>query len=555
MAGDLLALGVLVAFALLAGRAVAWLRVPRVTGYLLAGALLGPSVGHHLGVPTLLSDESVVRLQPLAHVALALIVFSVGGHFRLAVLRRWAWRILALVAADALIPCAVVVVATRVAGADTSVALMLGIIAAATAPAATVMVIREYEADGELSHLILALLGMTNFVAIVGFQVVAHVVVTPDQPVSHLAFVLGAPLALGVGAGLLMSYWEERLERRAERQLMALAVLVACVGAAGVLGVSLLLTALVAGMVVVNASPHERRLFEDLQLIDYPFYVPFFALAGASLHIDLLPSMGWIGAAYVLARTVGKIAGNTLGARVGHFGPTAQRWLGLGMLAQAGVAVGFASQLSQTWGQNGKQVEALVLASVLVFEVTGPVLTRTSLVHGGEVTLVTLLSRRAPIGVFEGMHQVVEHFRGSLGIPTWHKLTRPGDMLVEHVMRRNVETVRDNLPFAKLLQVLGHSRYDRIPIVDGRGALVGQICYGEISSTLFEEALSDLVVARDLASTDPVTLRANDTLEVALHLFVEHSDVTYVPVVANDDDARLVGVVRQNDVLAACRKL
>lgn len=555
MAWDLFAFGVLIVAALLLGRMAGSARVPRVTGYLVSGALLGPSFADLVGVPPLLSVETVQKLMPVSQVALALIIFTVGGNFRFSVLRRWVWRILTLVATDSLVPFAVVFIATRLAGATTAVALMLGIVAAATAPAATVMVIREFEADGELSHLMMALLGTTNFVAIVAFQLVAHVVVTPDEPWSHLGFKLGVPIGLGVVVGLIISYWEQRIPRIAERQLMALAALVICAGAAGHLGVSVLLTALVAGMVVVNASPHERRLFEDLQLIDYPFYVPFFALAGASLHLDALPHIGLVGIAYVIARAFGKIVGNGIGSRIGHFGRTAERWLGLGMLAQAGVAVGFAAQLSRTWGETGRHVEALVLASVLVFEIVGPVLTRASLVNGGEVTLVTLLSRRAPVGVFEGMHHVVEHFRGALGVPAWHKLNNPCDVLVEHVMRRNVETVRDNLPFSKLLQVLGHSRYDRIPVLDKEGKLVGQLCYADISNTLFDEMLSSLVVARDLLTSDPLFLRSTDTLEMALALYSAHPDVTYVPVADPEDPTRLLGVVRQNDVIAACRRL
>ncbi len=555
MAWELFAFGLLIAAALFLGRLISLARVPRVTGYLLTGALLGPSFGHLVGIPPLVNETTLEALAPVSKVALALIVFAVGGHFRFSVLKRWLWRILTLVAADALVPFAVVFSVTWLVGATAPVAVMLGIIAAATAPAATVMVIREVEADGELSHLMLALLGMTNFLAIVAFQLVAHIVVTPHEPWSQLAFDLGVPIAIGAGVGLAVSYWEQRIARRVERQLMTLAALVICAGAAGALDVSILLTCLVAGVVVANASPHERRVFEDLQEIDYPFYVPFFALAGATLHLDALPHMGLIGVAYVLARAAGKVAGNALGARLGRFGPTAERWLGTGMLAQAGVAVGFASQLSETWGDTGRQLEALVLASVLVFEVVGPILTRTSLVHGGEVTILTLLGRSAPVGVFEGMHQVVERFRDSLGIPSWHKLEHPCDVFVEHVMRRNVETIRDNLPFSNLLQVLGHTRYDRIPVLDKEGKLVGQLCYAEVAETLFDEMLASLVVAGDVMTPEPLTLRSSDTLNRAIDLFRNNPDVTYVPVVHPDDPTRLLGVVRHNDVLAACRRL
>lgn len=555
MTGALFAFGVLIVAALAAGRFVGYLRVPRVTGYLLTGVVLGPSFAEAMGLPILIIEKTVQGFAPISQVALALVIFAVGGEFQFSLLRRWFRRTVTLVAADFFIPFVLVFGATWSTGASLPMAVLLGIVAASGAPAATAMVIREFEADGELSHLMMTLLGATSFVCIVAFQIAAHFFITPTEPWSAMILTLAVPIGLGAGAGLLVSYWEQRIDRVAERQLMTLAVLIACTGAARYLGVSVLLSTLVAGVVVGNASPHERRVFEELQRIDYPFYVPFFVLAGANLHLQALPHLGLIGAAYLLARTVGKVVGDGVGARLGRFGPTAERWLGVGMLAQAGVAVGFAAQLRETWGEEGRHAEALILAAVLVFEVIGPVLTRASLVHGGEVTLVTVLTRRAPVGVFEGMHQVVEHFRGSLGIPSWHKLDNPRDVLVQHVMRRNVETIRDNLSFTQLLQVLGHSRNDRIPVLDRNGKLVGQIRYADLAHTLFDEALSSLVVARDLITPEPLTLRSSDTLHHALELFGAHRDVICVPVVDPDDPTRLVGIVRQNDVLAACRRL
>jgi CBS domain-containing protein len=239
---------------------------------------------------------------------------------------------------------------------------------------------------------------------------------------------------------------------------------------------------------------------------------------------------------------------------VWQFGSIAERWLGVGMLAQAGVAVGFAHQLGESWGAQGKKLEALILAAVLVFEMIGPILTRAALVHGGEVPVLALLSRGAPVGVFEGMHEVIGHIRLALGIPVWRKSNNPAHVLVRHVMRRNVETARDNLPFAKVLQLLGHTRYDRIPVLDASGRLVGQICYADVAGILFDDALSSLVVARDLMTPAPITLATDDTLDKALRVFAASPDVTYVPVVDGADPKRLLGIVRQNDVLAACRR-
>jgi Kef-type K+ transport system membrane component KefB/CBS domain-containing protein len=555
--------------ALAGGRLAALCRVPRVTGYLLAGVCFSPSLAHLLGFPALIRPEALTLLDLIAEIALGLILLSIGGQLQPANLRRWKHRILLFSLSETgltfvLVGGVVLVINTffmqwAVAGLSvfgTSCYLMvfLGIISVATAPAATLMVVRECESEGPLTQAALTLVGLNNILALCGFVLVAHWLVAPAAGLMPLLGRLFAPLLVGAVFGLLAAAWAERLDKNSEYKLLMLggvaAVTVVCRWWAG----EALLAYLAFGATLANASPRWHRLTAALQEIDYPLYVAFFVLAGANLHLDTLTRIGWIGVFYVLARIAGKMGGTWLGARLGGFREGVGRWTGWTLLSQAGVAIGLAGSLARQWPEGGALVETVVLGSVVVFELIGPLAVRYGLVRAGEVPILSLLKKRAPQGTLEGMHQVVQHFRSSLGLPAGHRLEDPGDILVEHVMRRNVETLRNDTHFNELLRLIAHSRYDRFPVVDEESRFVGMVDYSEIRNLLFEPSLADLVVAGDLVHAARAGLRADQSLREALAVVQQHPDISYFAVVDPNDCRRLRGILSQNDLLAAFQK-
>jgi len=191
----------------------------------------------------------------------------------------------------------------------------------------------------------------------------------------------------------------------------------------------------------------------------------------------------------------------------------------------------------------------------VVFELIGPLAVRHGLIRAGEVPLLAMLQKRAPVGALEGMHNVLEHFRSSLGMPAGHQFRDPGDILVRHIMRQNVETIRHNAPYAELLKHIAHSRYDRFPVVDGQNQFIGMINYTEIRNLLFEPALVPLVVAGDLVTTASHALYPDQPLREALVLLRRHQDISFFPVVDPEDHRHLLGILNQNDLLAAFRRL
>ncbi|WP_432822509.1 cation:proton antiporter domain-containing protein [Trichloromonas sp.] len=563
-------LAIILLGALAGGRLASLCHIPRVTGYLLTGLLLGPSLAHLLGLPPVLREENLDSLSVLSEIGLALILTNIGAQFRAENLRRWGGRILIFSFAETAGTFLLVGAATSLTNLlllgyqvgswtvlETSLALgvLFGSIAMTTAPAATMMVIREYESEGPVTTAVMTLIGLNNLATITVFTLAATLLTRPATGYFEVLVQLVVPLTLGGLLGLGLSFWAQRLELGSEHKLLLLGGVILTVSLCGAVEVNPLLACFALGMVLANSSPIWHRLFESLKQVDYPLYVIFFMLAGARLHLETLFHIGLLGVAYVVARSLAKWLGPRIGARFGNFGERERATICYTLFSQGGVAIGLAAGLAASWPEGGKLVETVVLGSVVVFELVGPLAVRHGLVRAGEVPLLSLLQKRVPQDALEGLHSVVSHFRSSLGLPAGHQVNDPGDILVRHVMRQNVETIRNNTPYHDLLKIIAHSRYDRFPVVDGRGSFVGMIDYTEIRNLLFEPSLMSLVVAGDLTSADHYALYPDQPLREALTLLEQKRSISFFPVVDREQPDRLLGILSQNDVMAAFRRL
>ncbi len=563
------ALGVILLGGLAGGRLAGLCHVPRVTGYLLVGLLIGPSFAHLTGLPEPIAGATLADLRIVTDIALVLILLNIGGQFRTENLRRWKHRILLLSAAE--MGLTFLLVSTAVAVLNLTVlqqtvgdlsllrtsiyfALLMGLIATATAPAVTLMVIQEYGAEGSVTNSTLTLVGLNNIVAMLGFSAITHCLTAVGAGPAGILFQMAGPVLIGGLTGFLLSILVQRLESSHEHKMLLLGGALATGGLCRWLGVNPLLGSLALGLVLANSSPRWHQLQEALQQIAYPLYVVFFVIAGANLHLETLSQLGLLGFGYVAARTLGKMAGARLGGYYGRFTSRECSCTGFTLLGHGGIAIGLACSLPGQWPGGGQMIETIVLGSVVVFELIGPLFIRHGLVKAGEVPILSLLQKRAPLGTLEGLHNVVQHFRSSLGIPASRQIRDPGDILVKHIMRRNVETILNSTPFNQLLHLIAHSRYDRFPVVDTEGRFVGMIDYTEIRNLLFEPALATLVVASDLAHRPPVAFSPDQSLREALDLLQNHRNISYFPVIAPQEPDRLLGILSQNDLIAAFRR-
>ncbi len=567
----LFALGLAYLAALLLGRLASKVHLPKVTGYLIVGLLLGPSFAKIFHLPALIGETTIERIRVLSDIALALIMFTIGTQFKADSYRRWGKKIILLSTAEILATFLFVGIAIfffnifviresfdpslGVLGTAWYFAIFIGIIAFATAPAATLLVIREYESDGPVTELVLALVGQNNLVSIFAFNIAAFFLLHAEGSLGSFFVVLFGPIAVGIFTGFAISAWAQLLEKNVEFQLLLLGGIFANIGLARLFNLDIFLICFFTGIVVTNASPKASSLLATVRSVDYPLYVVFFILAGSSLHIEGLFHLGLVGVVYIIMRSGGKLFGSWLGSRLAGFGDAEQNWVGLAMLAQAGVAIGLSQTLANTWREGGEMIQTIILGSVVFFELVGPISVRHALVRAGEVPILTLLAKRSSEGSFEGLHHVIDHFRASLGIPAHYQINSASDIMIKHIMRKNVDTMCENATFNEILSLVSHSKYDRFPVTNGNNEFMGVIDYSDIRDVLFDSSLSKIIVARDIVKPEPLTFLPEQTLGDALKVFQTHSNISYMPVLDSKNRKKLVGIVSQNDVLSTFRTI
>ena len=406
----LICLSIALIAGLLMSRLAKAVNLPAVTSYLVAGLLLGPFVLGRLGLSGLGigfgSLEQVEGYGVVTQVALGFIAFVIGNEFRLSSLRSMGQQAITVGIAQAVITTALVDVALvgvhllfpRVLSLAS--AITLGSIAAATAPAATLMVVKQYKAKGPLTHLLLMVVAIDDAVGLVLFSASYGVANALEQGHMDLLSVVVEPLMeillsllLGAVAGYLLNLLEVYFHSRSKRMSLSVAFVLLTVGVSllevevgGVrCGFSLLLVCMMTGTVFCNVCPTSEELMDRLDRWVSPINILFFVLSGAELDLTILsnPLVLLVGVVYIASRSLGKISGAYTSCRATKCSPSIQKYLGITLLPQAGVALGMAAEAAQL--SDGHMVRNVVLFSVLVYELVGPTLTRMALTAAGEI--------------------------------------------------------------------------------------------------------------------------------------------------------------------------
>ena len=382
--------------------------LPAVTAYLVTGLLLGPYCLGRLGLAGIgfhtMADVASLGIIPDA--ALGFIAFTIGNEFRLADLRSMGRQavtvgILQAVATTIVVDAALIALHLLFPAAiSVPSAITLGAIAAATAPAATLMVVRQYRAEGPLTRLLLMVVAIDDAVGLVLFSAsfgVAHaleqgsisVITVVVEPVLEILL----SLLLGAGAGYVLDWSERYFHSRGNRISVSVAFVLLTVGLSSVefrlgpvrCGFSLLLVCMMTGTVFCNICQTSGALMERLDRWTTPLSVLFFILSGAELDLQILgnPMVLLIGAVYIAARSTGKILGARGSCALTGCEAKIQKYLGITLLPQAGVALGMA--LTAAGLSDGAMVRNVVLFSVLVYEMVGPTLTKNALAAAGEI--------------------------------------------------------------------------------------------------------------------------------------------------------------------------
>ena len=403
-----------IAIALMAGlllsRVVKVLKLPAVTGYLIAGILIGPYCLGQLNIPGIgfVDHDSVTSLDLISQVALGFIAFAIGNEFRLSQLKKTGRQatIIAIVQAvtATLLVDAVLIGIHFIVGDKLPIAtaITLGAIATATAPAATLMVVRQYKAKGPLTSILLPVVALDDAVGLVVFAVSFGIAKALTNGTFSLTSILLEPLievvmsvALGFLMGLLFTFFERWFHSNSKRLCLSVTFVILTVAISmlevevgGIrIGFSALLVCMMLGSVFCNICDFSEELMQRTDKWTAPLFVLFFVLSGAELELNVFTDIAivLIGVAYIVARSAGKCLGATLSAKATGCPPMIVKYLGITLLPQAGVALGMSLTAAQVLGADGSLIRNVSLFAVLIYELVGPLLTKISLTRAGEI--------------------------------------------------------------------------------------------------------------------------------------------------------------------------
>lgn len=384
----LLYLAMLLIGGLLCGRIVKQVKLPNVTGYLIAGLLLGP---HVLNI---IPSNVIENFDILSSIALAFIAFTIGGEFKISYFKRVGLTPIVIAIFEALIAVFLVQGILIATGFDAAFAVVLGSIAAATAPAATIMVIKQYKAKGPVTETLLSVVALDDAVALIafGFAVAMAKAIAGSNDGGSAAITILEPffeviLALGVGAvlGVVFKVPLKFFKKNENRQIITCGMVFLASGLASLFGISQLLTCMAMGATFCNVSRESNNIVKLAEYLTPPIFLLFFAVSGAELNISLIPTIGTIGVLYIVFRAAGKILGATIGAKIMKAPKTVCTFLGPTLLPQAGVAIGLVSVSATVVPQYAPKIRAVILCGTMIYEIIGPAVTKFCLKKAGEI--------------------------------------------------------------------------------------------------------------------------------------------------------------------------
>ena len=416
----LLTLSVALLAGLLLSRLAKLVGLPAVTAYLVAGVLIGPFILGRIGIGFNFTDNSPEHYKILCDLALGFIAFAIGNEFRLNQLKKIGKQATVIGIFQAVFTCIIVdivlVIVSLIAGEDVfpmSAAVILGAVATATAPAATLMVVKQYKAKGPLTDLLLPIVALDDAVGLVVFAISFGIAKSIDTGVVDIVSMVVNPLLevilsiiLGALMGVLFNLCEKYFHSNSKRMAVSVAFVMATVAISGIklslgpvhIAFSSLLACMMLGTVFCNICDFSEDLMDRADKWTAPLLVLFFVISGAELDLSVFKNgiFVLIGIIYIICRSFGKYYGARISASITDCEPNTCKYLGITLLPQAGVALGMASQALTFGASTGKMVQTITLFAVLVYEIVGPYLTKIALTKAGDIKPEGRVSRRTP---------------------------------------------------------------------------------------------------------------------------------------------------------------
>lgn len=523
-------IGLTIFFGTLCGKLIQQLKFPQVTGYLIAGLILGNSF---LKIWT---PESIEAFSPFMDFALGIIGFLIGSELKASLFKNRNNFIYSILFCESFVTFFVVTAVTTFITKQLYLGVLFGALASATAPAATVDVLWEYKSKGPLTSTLLAIVALDDVTALLIYAFAAmfarNLLVHEVFSGTHIFHAI-EEIFLGFGVGIISGfilYWLTHFIKEKDRILpFALGVLALSVGVASHFKLDLILSSILIGVTLTNIAPQDsEEIFTAIRKISPPIYILFFGLVGAQLDIHFLakPALLILAIAYVVSRTVGKLSGAYLGGLIGKAPTTVTKYLGLGLFSQAGVAIGMAisiqnnlSGLSPEAAQASQVIVNVLVGTTFIVQLIGPICVKVAISKANEC---------------------------------WRNLTEEdiiAPLKVEDLIESDVPIIREDAHLDILVGLVKSSESYDFCVVNNDDSLRGYITIGDLRDVLLEQSdeLGNLIFARDLAHPATRVVEADKPLKEAIEI-MERRNLDFIPVVRDLESNKFVGLIHMKHI-------
>jgi len=371
------------------GRLVKFIKLPNVTGYLIAGLLLGPSFLNFIPA------DMVDGFSIISDIALGFIAFSVGNEFKLSYYKKVGISPVIIAITESFGAIILVTGILILFGFDAKLAIMLGAIAAATAPAQTIMVINQYKAKGPLTSMLLSVVAIDDAVALIGFGFAStivkmmsktgntHIILSLLQPLFEIVI----SLFLGILVCIIMKLLFRWFKKQSNRICIILASILLTYWLAESFHGSALLACMVLGGVLTNIMEDSNTITKITESFTPPIFMIFFVISGAGFEVSALKGIGFIGLLYVIIRVGGKMLGAWFGGKITKQESKICKYLGPTLMPQAGVALGLIVVAGSLVPEYAPQIRVIILCSTFIYSLIGPVAAKFALIKSGEIVI------------------------------------------------------------------------------------------------------------------------------------------------------------------------
>lgn len=386
----LLKISIALVVGIIGGKLAERFKLPNVSGYLIFGLLLGPSITGLFS-----SIDEINKFNIISEIALAIIAFSIGSEFIIKEIKKLGKSIVIITLLE-VVGAIGVVFSVMYFGfkQDFAFSIVIASMSAATAPAATLLVMRQFRAHGPLTKTILPVVALDDIFGIIAFGIAMSVAlisqttesITLGKMIMGPFIEIGGSILLGLILGFALALVVRLLKSHGGLQPIVLATIGLATGLSKVLGFSPLLTNIVIGTVIVNVVHNYDKVFNSVNDFAGPIYVLFFTLAGAKLELSVLAQVGWLGLGYIIARASGKMIGAAIGAQLVNADKVVKRYLGLALLPQGGISIGLLVIVAQNFQADFVQkITTIIMFSVLIYETSGPIFAKIAIKRAGEI--------------------------------------------------------------------------------------------------------------------------------------------------------------------------